>query len=441
MATSMETSSPAALARDFIVTLPPELSLKILGYLDATSLLHASQVSRAWYTRSNDDLVWRRLCEQHIARKCGSCGWSLPVLRPQQARTWKRVYMERLVVERNWRNSDFSLTSFPLMDGDESSPVTHVCIDPQGAAVMGRADGEVEVFGARGGDRPVNTVRLPAPPSRASTAFGMKSHVTGLHCDSTSTIISSYPDCVRVWSRESGQVIRELRLHDDNDNDNNDHHLAPEQFTSLVYKDHRLFVGTSQGRIYGWNTRTGERQHWQVHSPYSAVQQLALVPARDECIVSLGTDGRLGFLQYHTNQHHSIPVASGRPHMSAIYPNTACLQVVRRSFWSRSPTIIYSYASDEIFVMDFDTQTLLHRLAQKDVVLSFRACPTRLIVATFPAAVTVYHLFEHRSVAINIDAPLVVNRDRQTVISSMTADDVMIFVATNMGMVSVNFGL
>lgn len=60
--------------------LPREVNLRILGYLDAISLGRAAQVSKGWKALADDDLLWRRMCGQHIDRKCEKCGWGLPLL-------------------------------------------------------------------------------------------------------------------------------------------------------------------------------------------------------------------------------------------------------------------------------------------------------------------------------------------------------------------------
>lgn len=60
--------------------LPRELNLRVLGYLDAISLGRAAQVSKSWKALADDDLIWRRMCGQHIDRKCEKCGWGLPLL-------------------------------------------------------------------------------------------------------------------------------------------------------------------------------------------------------------------------------------------------------------------------------------------------------------------------------------------------------------------------
>jgi F-box/WD-40 domain protein MET30 len=67
---------------------PREVSLKILGYLDATSLCRAAQVTRKWKALADDDILWRGICEQHIGQKCHKCGWGLPIL--EKKRTYRK---------------------------------------------------------------------------------------------------------------------------------------------------------------------------------------------------------------------------------------------------------------------------------------------------------------------------------------------------------------
>lgn len=83
---SLLTEQLAHLIRiDPFAVLPREVLLKILGYLDATSLCRAAQVSRQWRGLADDDILWRGICEQHIGQKCLKCGWGLPVLEKRRA--------------------------------------------------------------------------------------------------------------------------------------------------------------------------------------------------------------------------------------------------------------------------------------------------------------------------------------------------------------------
>ncbi|TFK72559.1 WD40 repeat-like protein [Pluteus cervinus] len=72
---------------DPVVVLPREVSMKILGYLDATSLCRAAQVAKRWKSLADDDILWRGICEQHIGQKCRKCGWGLPIL--ESKRTYR----------------------------------------------------------------------------------------------------------------------------------------------------------------------------------------------------------------------------------------------------------------------------------------------------------------------------------------------------------------
>ncbi|KAL9111217.1 MAG: hypothetical protein Q9227_004294 [Pyrenula ochraceoflavens] len=88
---SMLSASVKELIRiDFLSALPPELSFKILCFLDTTSLCKAAQVSQRWRELADDDVVWHRMCEQHIGCKCTKCGWGLPSLEKERLRASKR---------------------------------------------------------------------------------------------------------------------------------------------------------------------------------------------------------------------------------------------------------------------------------------------------------------------------------------------------------------
>lgn len=57
---------------DFLSALPLEIAFKILSYLDSTSLCRAAQVSKTWKQLADDDIVWHRMCEQHIDKNVQS---------------------------------------------------------------------------------------------------------------------------------------------------------------------------------------------------------------------------------------------------------------------------------------------------------------------------------------------------------------------------------
>ncbi|KAJ1309824.1 hypothetical protein OPQ81_006589 [Rhizoctonia solani] len=100
---SMLSEQLATLIRiDPFLLLPREVCLKILGHLDAISLMNAAQVSRSWRALADDDVLWRMMCEQHIEKRCLKCGWGLPLLerrrsaRPQLQQSQDSVAKSRL---------------------------------------------------------------------------------------------------------------------------------------------------------------------------------------------------------------------------------------------------------------------------------------------------------------------------------------------------------
>ncbi|KAJ1551521.1 hypothetical protein HK096_009324, partial [Nowakowskiella sp. JEL0078] len=75
---SLSSQIPEKLRFDFRRFLPEEIAFNTFAYLDARSLCRSAQVSKHWNKLANDEVVWKRMCEQHIAKKCHSCGIGLP---------------------------------------------------------------------------------------------------------------------------------------------------------------------------------------------------------------------------------------------------------------------------------------------------------------------------------------------------------------------------
>ncbi|KAF8159196.1 WD40-repeat-containing domain protein [Crassisporium funariophilum] len=72
------------LKRDFLYSLPPELALNILSFIDEPeTLLCAAQVSRHWRSLLRDEGIWRRMCFVH-----GFDDWD-DVLEPERSSYWR----------------------------------------------------------------------------------------------------------------------------------------------------------------------------------------------------------------------------------------------------------------------------------------------------------------------------------------------------------------
>lgn len=209
---------------DFIATLPVEISLKILCYLDCKSLCNAAQVSRRWKELADDDRVWHHMCEQHIDRKCPNCGWGLPLMHMKRAREihsdgehdpkrrktsdekdpekvkkrpWKSVYSERYQLEKNWRNGTYTLQEF----NGHKDGVT--CLQFSRKYLMsGSYDATIKIWNIETGE----CVR---------TLTGHLKGVRALAFDSQKLITGGLDSTIKVWNYHTGQCISTYRGHDD----------------------------------------------------------------------------------------------------------------------------------------------------------------------------------------------------------------------------------
>jgi len=219
---------------DFISTLPLEISLKILCYLDCASLCNAAQVSKKWQKLADDDRVWHHMCEQHIDRKCPNCGWGLPLMHMKRAREikvehnpttkkrklssgsrsgsgsygcsgstelktrpWKTVYSERFKVERNWRKGFFKAREFKgHKDGILTLKYDHKHL------FTGSYDSTVKIWDINTGEV-IKTLE--------SHSKGVKTLVF----DEQKLITGSFDHTIKVWNYHTGQCISTYRGHTD----------------------------------------------------------------------------------------------------------------------------------------------------------------------------------------------------------------------------------
>lgn len=261
---------------DFLSALPPEISFKILSHLDSTSLCRAAQVSRKWRQLADDDIVWHRMCEQHINKKCTKCGWGLPLLekkrlhdskraiearlkalndktalegsssepttintnnkRPidaesdpeptkkRRTRPWKEVYKERYCIESNWRNGRYRTLTF-----EHPSPVLCLQFDEQ-YLMTGSYNGIVSIWD-------IETGKL------VRKLEGHLSAVSALKFDNLKLITASRDTTVRVWNYRNGDCVCTFRGH--------------EGAVLCIDCDQRLIAsGSADNNIKVWNFTT-----------------------------------------------------------------------------------------------------------------------------------------------------------------------------------------
>ncbi|KAI9593798.1 quinon protein alcohol dehydrogenase-like superfamily [Syncephalis fuscata] len=244
----------------------PQLSY-LSQHLDPCySLCRAAQVSSIWRHLADDDAVWRRICEQHIDRKCTKCGWGLPLLDRSKRRRCKedRVVQEqadrlrgvsRTDSQEYLRDHDGALIEKHSDSDDDQHQskkprLTHStteCDNSQPTAITGAVSEPVwrrpwkEVYTERAIIE--RNWRCGQYTSRV-----LKGHTDGVMClqfDDTYLCTGGYDATVRVWCIKTGRCLRLLKGH-------------TRCVRALTFDDVKLVTASMDRTIRVWNYRTGE---------------------------------------------------------------------------------------------------------------------------------------------------------------------------------------
>ena len=246
---------------DFVSALPSEVAFRILCFLDTASLCRAAQVSRRWRQLADDDVVWHRMCEQHIDRKCTKCGWGLPLLERKRLRATKRQIQLRAIGQQAEQEA---LAATPKVELKDSSTV--------GSETGSFADTEKSSVGLLS---PVATRRPPLATSDSEIIrkarpwkdvykdrfkvgtnwkYGrcsikvFKGHDNGvmtLQFYDNVLATGSYDATIKIWDIDTGAELRTLRGHTSG-------------VRCLQFDDSKLISGSLDSTLKVWNWRTGE---------------------------------------------------------------------------------------------------------------------------------------------------------------------------------------
>lgn len=273
---SLLTDQLAHLIRiDPFAILPREVGIKILGYLDATSLCRAAQVARRWRCLADDNILWRGICEQHIGQTCHKCGWGLPILEKK-----RRIYRSLCPPLSSSSSSTLTLKRGPQDSSDlPSPPMKRQCsetdLSPPGRSVASSSltqPTKHDVSSSVLAPNPAAPQSLPVTrpwkdvySERMTiernwrrgrcTVRTLKGHTDGVMCLQFSETLShpafpvlitgSYDRTVRVWNLETGVELHCLKGH-------------TRAVRALQFDEVQLITGSMDNTIKVWDWRSGK---------------------------------------------------------------------------------------------------------------------------------------------------------------------------------------
>lgn len=242
---------------DFLSALPPEISFRILSSLDTISLCKAAQVSRRWRTLADDDVVWHRMCEQHIDRKCVRCGWGLPVLDRKRLRASKRQMQLRAAGRgiNAWSPAVTPATeveSNPIGLASSSQPNPVPSSSPK--EIVRQHNVSANETESDRLTRPWKHVYRDRFRVGRNWKHGicstkvLRGHTNGIMAMQILDNIlatGSYDKTIKIWDLDTGKELRTLVGHTDG-------------VRCLYIDDSKLISGGMDCEIRVWNWRTGE---------------------------------------------------------------------------------------------------------------------------------------------------------------------------------------
>lgn len=312
---------------DFISTLPMEISLKILCYLDCASLCNAAQVSRKWKSLADDDRVWHHMCEQHIDRKCPNCGWGLPLMhmkrareapiRPedhtaQQSQPSQQNQQPQPQQPHNQQPGASSSSSNDHNDNDHALKKRKV------EGTSSEVEDEINRLKSKQQVQQKTVLKKRPWKSVYSERFKLEknwrkgiykishfnSHTDGVTClqfNRKYLMTGSYDATIKIWRVDTGECLRTLTGH-------------TKGVKSLVFDSQKLITGGLDSTIKVWNYHTGQcistyRGHDDSVSSVDFLNKTIVSGSMDNTVKVWHVDSRTCYtLRGHTDGVNSVKI-------------------------------------------------------------------------------------------------------------------------------------
>lgn len=218
---------------------------------------------------ADDDVVWHKMCEQHIDRKCTKCGWGLPLLERKRLRDWKRQQQLR-GAGRGLNEWSPNLTPIPD-EGSSDAKTSALAFSTKRDASSFTSDdsyppesskrqctNDLSVAKAPYFDKPLTRPWKDVYKDRFKVGTNWKhgrystrvfrGHQNGVMClqfDESILATGSYDNTIKIWDIETGECLRTLTGHT----------LG---IRALQFDDTKLISGSLDKTLRVWNWRTGD---------------------------------------------------------------------------------------------------------------------------------------------------------------------------------------